>query len=108
MSETEQITIVLPRALLDRLRAALAAGQYAAIAAAVETAMILWNANQHAPEPDLETLRRLVDEGLASGEPVDADDVFSALNARLAKLRAAERSVWLSRPAQPPISMTSS
>jgi antitoxin ParD1/3/4 len=90
MSETEQITIALPRAMLDRLRGAVAAGQYASIAEAVETAMILWDADQHAPEPDVQTLRRLVDEGLASGEPLDAGEVFAALRARLSAPAAAE------------------
>jgi hypothetical protein len=56
----------------------------------VEAAVVLWDAQHCVEEPDTETLRRLVAEGLASGEPIDADDVFSALNARLAKLRAAE------------------
>ncbi len=90
MSETEQITVSLPRDVVERVRRAVQAGEYASVAEAVEAAVILWDAGQHADEPDTETLRRLVAEGLASGEPIDADDVFSALNARLAKLRAAE------------------
>ena len=90
MSETEQITVSLPRDVVERVRRAVQAGEYASVAEAVEAAVILWDAGQHADEPDTETLRRLVAEGLANGEPIDADDVFSALNARLAKLRAAE------------------
>ncbi|MCX7377931.1 MAG: ribbon-helix-helix protein, CopG family [Alphaproteobacteria bacterium] len=90
MSETEQITVSLPRDVVERVRRAVQAGEYASVAEAVEAAVILWDAGQHADEPDTETLRRLVAEGLANGEPIDTDDVFSALNARLAKLRAAE------------------
>jgi len=90
MSETELITVSLPRDLVERVRSAVQAGEYASVAEAVEAAVVLWDAQHCVEEPDTETLRRLVAEGLASGEPIDADDVFSALNARLAKLRAAE------------------
>jgi antitoxin ParD1/3/4 len=90
MSETEQITVSLPRDVVERVRRAVQAGEYASVAEAVEAAVVLWDAEQNGAEPDTETLRQMVAEGLASGQPIDADDVFSALNARLAKLRAAE------------------
>ena len=90
MSETEQITVSLPRDVVERVRRAVQAGEYASVAEAVEAAVVLWDAQQHGEEPDTETLRQMVAEGLASGQPIDANDVFSALNARLAKLRAAE------------------
>lgn len=89
MSETEQITVSLPRDVVERVRSAVRSGEFASVAQAVEAAVVLWDAQHYVDEPDTETLRRMVAEGLASGEPIDADDVFSALNARLAKLRAA-------------------
>lgn len=90
MSETEQITVSLPRDVVERVRSAVRSGEYASVAQAVAAAVVLWDAQHSEVEPDTETLRRLVAEGLASGEPIDADDVFFALNARVAKLRAAE------------------
>ena len=90
MSETEQITVSLPRDVVERLRAAVAAGAYASVSEALARAAALWDAEQHEVEPDTETLRQMVAEGLASGEPLDADVVFSALHSRIAKLRAAE------------------
>jgi antitoxin ParD1/3/4 len=90
MSETEQITVSLPRDVLERVRSAVRTGGYASVSEAVEAAVVQWDAQQHEAEPDAETLRRMVAEGLASGEPIDADVVFSALHARVAKLRAAE------------------
>lgn len=91
MSDTEQITVTLPRDMMDRLRRAVAAGEHASIAEAVETAVILWDADQHAPEPDVETLRRLVEEGLASGEPIELsiDDIKARARERFAELRRA-------------------
>jgi Arc/MetJ-type ribon-helix-helix transcriptional regulator len=90
MSETEQITFSLPRDVVERLRAAVAEGAYASVDEALASAVVLWDAQQHIAEPDTETLRRMVAEGLASGEPIEADVVFSELRARIAKTRAAE------------------
>jgi Arc/MetJ-type ribon-helix-helix transcriptional regulator len=90
MSETEQITVSLPRDVVERVRSVVRAGGYASVSAAVEAAVVQWDARQQDVEPDAETLRQMVAEGLASGEPIDADIVFSALHARIAKLRAAE------------------
>lgn len=90
MSETEQITVSLPRDVVERVRSAVDSGGYASVSEAVEAAVVLWDAQQQVAEPDTETLRRMVAEGLASGEPIDADIVFSELHARIAKLRAAE------------------
>lgn len=71
MSETEQITISLPRDVVERVRRAVQAGEYGSMAEALEAAVILWDTGQHADEPDTETLRRMVAEGLASGEPME-------------------------------------
>ncbi|MCC6719303.1 MAG: type II toxin-antitoxin system ParD family antitoxin [Acetobacteraceae bacterium] len=90
MSDSEQLTVTLPRALAAQLRQAVANGEYASISDAVAAALALWDDGRDAVEPDVETLRRLATEGLASGEPVEAGIVFDALRARIGKPRAAE------------------
>jgi antitoxin ParD1/3/4 len=90
MSETEQITVSLPRDVVERVRSAVRTGGYASVSEAVEAAVVQWDAQQPEAEPETETLRQMVAEGLASGEPIDAGVVFSALHERIAKLRAAE------------------
>ncbi len=85
MSETEQITVSLPRDVVERVRNAVHAGEYASMAEAVEAAVVLWDAQQHGAEPDTETLRRMVAEGLASGEPVEIsiDEIKARARRRL-------------------------
>lgn len=91
MSSTEQITVTLPRDVMDRVRRAVAAGEYTSTAEAVEAAVILWDAGQLLPDPDTETLRRLVEEGLASGAPVELsiEDIKARARRRLAEVRGA-------------------
>ncbi len=90
MSETEQITVSLPRDVVERLRAAVAAGAYGSLGEALAAAVVWWDAEHHVAEPDTETLRRMVQEGLASGEPLEADEVFRRLRERIGRRDAAE------------------
>jgi antitoxin ParD1/3/4 len=90
MSETEQITVSLPRDVVERLRAAVAAGTYASVSEALARAAIIWDAEQHLPEMDDATLKRLYDEGMASGEPVEIS--IAEIKARaLCRLEDADR-----------------
>lgn len=91
MSETEQITVSLPRDVVERLRAAVAAGAYATLDAALASAAIIWDAEQHMPDLDDATLKRMYEEGMASGEPVEIS--IGEIKARaLRRLEDADRS----------------
>jgi antitoxin ParD1/3/4 len=90
MSDTEQLTVTLPRALADQLRQSVANGDYLSISDAVAAALVLWDADHGFAEPDLETMRRLVDEGLKSGEPIEAEEVFADLRSRIKAMHAAD------------------
>lgn len=61
------------------LEAAVSIGSAASVQAAVESAVDAWLAEQALAQADDETLRRLWDEGLASGDAGALD--FSALKA---------------------------
>jgi antitoxin ParD1/3/4 len=90
MSETEQITVSLPRDVVERLRAAVAAGAYASVSEALARAAIIWDAEQRMPEMDDATLKRLFDEGMVSGEPVEI--TIAEIKARaLRRLEDADR-----------------
>ena len=90
MSETEQITVSLPRDVVERLRAAVAAGEYASVSDALVRAATLWDAEQRTPDMDDATLKRLYDEGLVSGEPVEI--TIAEIKARaLRRLEDADR-----------------
>ena len=91
MSESEQIIVTLPRDLVERLRAAVAAGAYASVSEALANAAVLWDAEQRMPEMDDAALKRLYDEGIASGEPVEIS--IGEIKARaLRRLEDANRS----------------
>jgi antitoxin ParD1/3/4 len=79
MTDTQRLTVTLPRAQVERLRRSVALGAFASVSDAVAAAVAQADAGA---ATDAATLRRLVDEGLASGPPLDADQVFAALRAR--------------------------
>lgn len=87
MSDIERITVSLPRAIAERLRQSVAAGEHASLSDAIAAAVAQAEADR---DTDTAELRRLLDEGLASGPPLDADQVFADLRARIATATAAE------------------
>lgn len=91
MSESERITVSLPRDVMERLRHAVAAGEFATVSDAVEAAVMLWETEQRMPDIDADTLKRMVEEGIASGEPVEMsiDDIKARARVRLAEVRKA-------------------
>ena len=59
-----------------------ASGRYASIDDVIQEGLRLLQERESAPALDLETLRRLWREGVESGDPIPADDVFDRLEAK--------------------------
>lgn len=68
MANIERMTVVFPEPMAERIRAAVAAGEYASTSEAVRDAVRLWSGRREMRELEVERLRRAWDEGKASGE----------------------------------------
>jgi len=67
MSNVERMTIVFPEPMATKIRAAVAAGEYASTSEVVREAVRLWSGQRRLREEEIEALRRAWDEGKASG-----------------------------------------
>jgi antitoxin ParD1/3/4 len=90
MSErTETLTIELPSDLAESVRSAVESGRYESVSHMVWAALD-YLGEAAAAEPDIETLRRLVREGLDSGPSLDGDAVFAKLREKYMKAAMAK------------------
>jgi len=93
MSKTERLTVDLPAHLIAGIREAVRRGAFATESEAVEIALRTWYGDEHVEEPDTETLRAFVAEGLAdveAGRVCDAEEVFERVLARIDAVAAAK------------------
>ena len=67
MSETETITIDLPRSMAEEVRRTVENGQFATSSQAVQVALREWQARHRQEDYTVVELRRLVQEGIESG-----------------------------------------
>lgn len=92
MGNVQKLSIALTEELAKDIEAAVASGDYSTASEVVRDALRLWKRDR---EAYMQRLRQLVEEGLASGEPVeggfDAADLIRRGRARMAaKKQAAE------------------
>jgi antitoxin ParD1/3/4 len=88
MASTEQLTVELPAELVAALRTSVRSGAFASESEAIETLLRTWFGPEGTEEPDIETLRAIVAEGIAdadAGRFVEAHEMFEELRARIAK-----------------------
>ena len=86
MGTTERLVFDLPSELLEGLRGSIKAGAFSSESQAIEVLLRSWYGSDEAGEPDIETLRAFVAEGLAevdAGKVIDADKVHAELRARI-------------------------
>ena len=91
MGNVQKLSIALTEELAKDVEAAVASGDYSTASEVVRDALRLWKRDR---EAYIQRLRQLVEEGLASGEPVEmpedwAADVIARGRARLAQRRTA-------------------
>ena len=90
MGAMERITVSLPVEVTERMRQSVEDGFYESTDAIVDRALRDW-ADAQADGPDeIEHLRRLVDEGDASGPSIPAEQVYAELRARILTRQATE------------------
>lgn len=87
MANVEKVSIALTTEQIAALKAVVEAGEYATTSEVVREAVRDWQAKRELRQEELLRLRRLWDEGKASGqaEPVDFDDLRREARARLAR-----------------------
>ena len=87
MANVEKVSIALTTEEIAALKAVVEAGEYATTSEVVREAVRDWQAKRELRQEELLRLRRLWDEGKASGqaEPVDFDDLRREARARLAR-----------------------
>jgi len=85
MTATERLTVELPSELVAALRGAVKSGAFSSESEVLEAILWAWHSDDTAQEPDFETLRAFVAEGIAdadAGRFVDANEMFGRLLAR--------------------------
>ena len=92
MSRIKKITISLSAEMLVEIKAAVAAGEYTNTSEAVRDALRGWRRQRTVIALNDQDLRRLVAEGLKSGEPVDGEVVLQRLRRKYATL--APQDAW--------------
>ena len=86
MGTTERLVVDLPADLVAGLRDSVRAGDFASESKAVEAMLRIFFGPDSVEEPDIETLRAFVAEGLAdadAGRLIPAEEVFADLRARI-------------------------
>lgn len=77
------LTISLSPQQLARLSRAVESGAYASNSEVVRDALRLWEQREEIRELELAQLKQAYDEGKASGEPVDGEEAFARIRAKL-------------------------
>jgi antitoxin ParD1/3/4 len=93
MGATKRLTVELPSYLVESLRDSVKAGAFASESAAIEALLKPWYGNEKIEEPDIETLRAFVAEGLAdvdAGRFSEAEDVYTRVRARIEEIAASK------------------
>jgi antitoxin ParD1/3/4 len=87
LSDIQKVSVALTGEQLAALKAAVGAGEYATTSEIVREAIRDWQFKRDLRQEDIKRLRRLWDEGKASGpaEPLDFDELRREARSRLAE-----------------------
>ena len=91
MGTTERLVIDLPSDLVAAVRGVVQSGVFASESEVLEAVLRAWRGDGGVEEPDIETLRAFVAEGIAdadAGRFVDAEEMFERLRARYRAIAA--------------------
>jgi antitoxin ParD1/3/4 len=89
MGTTERLVVDLPSDLVAAVRSVVQSGVFSSESEVLEAVLRAWHGG--AEEPDIETLRAFVAEGIAdadAGRLVDAEEMFERLRARYRAIAA--------------------
>lgn len=93
MGMTERLVVELPSDLVAGLRQAMQSAGFASESELVEFLLRTWCGESAIEEPDVETLRAFVAEGIAdadAGRLVPAEDVYARLRERIKAVAASK------------------
>ena len=85
MSATKRITVDLQADLAEAMRRSVEGGEYGSDSDIVDDALRDWAHARSGEGNDLERLRRLIEEGDASGPSIPAEEVYAELRVRIAE-----------------------
>lgn len=91
MANVEKVSVALTPELAATMRQVVEAGEYASASEVMREALREWKQRRMQREQAMAELGRLWDIGLASGEPVDGDEAFARIRAKLDAKRTARR-----------------
>ena len=86
MSSVERITISLPDEMVSEIKSAIEAGEFTNVSEVVRDALRQWRRARAVIALNDEELRRLVEEGRASGQPVEGEAVLTRLREKYAAM----------------------
>jgi antitoxin ParD1/3/4 len=90
MSNVQKVSVALTSQMIAMLKDAVATGDYTSTSEVVRDALRAWKTRRATHEMDVVELRRLWQEGIASGHSVEGEMVFSRLRDKYAKQAATE------------------
>ena len=90
MANLEKISIALPQDMAGLVREAVASGEYATTSEVIREALREWTVKRQIAVVELEELRRLVREGMESGDSIAAEGVFDRLREKYGSMARAE------------------
>jgi antitoxin ParD1/3/4 len=85
MSNVQKVSVALTPEIIAMLKAGVETGEYTSTSEVVRDALRIWKSRRMAHEMDVEELRRLWKEGVASGDSAEGELVFSRLRKKYAK-----------------------
>ncbi|MEN2981010.1 type II toxin-antitoxin system ParD family antitoxin [Tistrella bauzanensis] len=83
MAHIEKLSVDLPHDMVDMVQQAVDTGEYASAGDVMQDALREWTLRRTQRARAISDLRRLWDEGMASGPPVDGEESFARLHAAL-------------------------
>jgi antitoxin ParD1/3/4 len=90
MERLQKLHLDLPAEIAEVIDNAVDTGEFASASDMVSSVIALWRDQRPGADLSTEDLRRLVEEGESSGEPVPADVVYDRIVGRLRASRSAK------------------
>lgn len=85
MSNVQKLSVALTPEIIAMVKEAVASGEYTSTSEVVRDALRSWKAQRTAQEIDAQELRRLWQEGVASGPSAEGEAVFGRLREKYAR-----------------------
>ncbi|WP_119274387.1 type II toxin-antitoxin system ParD family antitoxin [Taklimakanibacter deserti] len=79
MANVEKVSVAVTPEMATAMREAVESGEYASVSEVVREALREWKFRRAQREQAIEELRRLWDEGIASGPASDGEEAFAQL-----------------------------